>query len=253
MLFPISQQVDVSRAVAVDYDDRDLRTDVAARRRLPPHRRAAGHEDVLDRASSATSSTTSCARAPWSCRSTRSSSCTAVPASRRPSSPSGATPPPTPSADAETAKLRDKYEAKHHQAADRPAGGRRQGRAVADATTWATERGGAVDRRLGPRRPVRRAQVAQERLGSVFGSAGTAAGRRSRTVGCRRSPRCGGEQDPAAARPDRRPRAADGRRRPGDRPASGTPSAAEITTLAVPLERSDVNVTQLALVWLPVS
>ena len=171
VLFPISRQLDVSQAVAVDYDDRDLadrRAAPAARtasptRRSPRRRSGRGVErDLVDhlvrsrtvelqvnkklKLYSRPGETPGGVRRALRRRSRR-------PRRRR---------------DGQAAR---QVRGEDHQAADRPAGGQRQGRVVADATTWSTERGDPVDRRLGARQPVRRAQVAQgrARLGARLG------------------------------------------------------------------------------------
>ena len=58
VLFPLGAHVDVTTAVAVDYDDRDLRDAAPAAVRLPAHRRADRPGGVLEAGASATSSTT---------------------------------------------------------------------------------------------------------------------------------------------------------------------------------------------------
>ena len=89
-------------------------------------------------------------------------------------------------------------------------------------------------------------------LGSVLGSAGTVAGRRSRTAaaGDRLDAAENKIQQLEDQRDDLEAQAADDVRTIDEK---WTAVGQEITTLSVPLERSDVGVTQLALVWLPVS
>ena len=144
------------------------------------------------------------------------------------------TPPPTTSADAETAQAarqvrgkvtklqtdlqaaNDKAELLHTQ---------RRGRQSEEVLSTA---GSILGGLFGGRKS--RKSV----LGSVLGS------RRHRRRpalahrGRRRSSGRAGEQDPAAARPAGGPRAAGGRRRPARSATSGTPSAADVTTLSVP-------------------
>ena len=122
VLFPLGEQIDASQMVKVDYDDRDLRTDCPRRRDLPADRGEAGEQDVLviaqqgdprrtgpdlDGRDPVERGTQDLRAARRGRRSVRG------PMPRRS---------PTTSADAEIAKLRDKYESKAKRLRDQIAG-----------------------------------------------------------------------------------------------------------------------------------
>ena len=89
-------------------------------------------------------------------------------------------------------------------------------------------------------------------LGSVFGKAGTAAGKRGRTA-------ASGERLDAAENKiqllhqQMEDLAADLAQEVTDIDAKWMNVAKDITTVPIPLEKSDVKVTQLCLVWIPVA
>ncbi|MFT3855594.1 MAG: DUF853 family protein [Ilumatobacteraceae bacterium] len=251
VLFPISQQLDVSRAVAADYDDRDLRTEVPAgvayRLTDAPIANKAfwtGVErDLVDHLVRSRTVQLQANRKlklfsrPGESPAEFAQRCDAAADSL---------------ADAETAKLRDKYEAKltklqnDLQAANDKAEllhTQQRGRQSEEILSTA---GSILGGLLGGKRSRKSA------LDSMLGKAGSAAGRRSRTAAA------GDRLDAAENKiqqlhdqiDDLEHQVADDVREISDRwDAVGR----EITTMDVPLERNDVNVTQLALVWLPVS
>ena len=164
VLFPLTEHADVTRAIAVDYDDRDLRPEPHRPGRLPPHRRADRRQDVLDPAASGTSSTISCAAAPCEISANRRSSCSRGRA-RRPRRSATAVPPAADElADAEAAKLRDKYEDKGDKLAGPDRRGRGPGRRARGGAQGPPLPGDPVDGRLDPRRSVRR-QAGHPRAG----------------------------------------------------------------------------------------
>ena len=251
VIFPISQQLDVTRAVAVDYDDRDLRTDVPATvaYRLTDAPLATKtfwtgvERDLVDHlVRSRTVELQANKKLKLYSRPGESPAeflqrCDTAADSL---------------ADAETAKLRDKYEAKltklqnDLQAANDKAEllhTQQRGRQSEELLTTA---GSILGGLFGGRKS--RKSV----LGSVLGSAGTAAGRRSRTAAA--GDRLGAAENKIQQLQDQiedlEQQVADDVREIDER---WTAVGREVTTIAVPLERSDVNVTQLALVWLPVS
>ena len=154
--------------------------------------------------------------------------------------------------DAEAAKLRDKYEARitkaqtDLQAANDKADllhTQQRGRQSEELLSTA---GSIIGGLFGGRKS--RKSV----LGSVLGSAGTAAGRRSRTAAS--GDRLQAQENRIQTLHDQ---LEDLEQQIGDDLQAITTKwdavAADVATLSVPLERSDVSVTQLALVWLPVS
>lgn len=251
VLYPISQQLDASRAVTVDYDDRDLRTDVppGAVYRLTDAPLATKtfwtgvERDLVDHLVRSktvelqTNKKLKLYSRPGETPAEFAQRCDAAADSL---------------ADAETAKLRDKYEAKltklqnDLQAANDKAEllhTQRRGKQSEEILSTA---GSILGGLFGGRKS--RKSV----LGSVLGSAGTAAGRRSRTAAA------GDRLDSAENRiqqlqdqmEDLEGQVADDVREIDER---WTAVGQEITPMTVPLEKSDVKVTQLALVWLPVS
>ena len=112
VLFPLTEQVDASRPVAVDYDDRDLRSRAAAAVHATgcPTRRSSRRRSSA--ASSATSSTRSCAAAPSTCSPTRTLKVFGRPGETPEAFAQRCHAAADAKADDETAKLRDKYETK---------------------------------------------------------------------------------------------------------------------------------------------
>ena len=219
VLFPISPSSSTSaRRVAVDYDDRDLRTDVpppAARtasptRRSTPRRSGRGVErDLVDHL----------VRVAHRGAARQQEAQAVQPSGRdaRRRSPSAA--PPQPMTSATPRRPSCATSTRRRSTSCRPTCRRpttrrscckrsRRGRQSEEILSTAGSMLGGLFGGRKSRKGV---------LGSVLGSAGQRR-RPSVTHGRgRRSPRCAGEQDPAAARSARGPGAADGRRRAGDR------------------------------------
>ena len=250
VIFPLTDPVDVTRSIAVDYDDRDLRPEAPAQcvYRLP----SAGVKDKTF----------------WS-RVERDlidflvrSRTVEIPANRdlklfgRPGESAddfGARCLATANdlADKETAALRTKYEAKvtRLQSQIQAAGDRaevlnteRKGRQTEEVLSTA---GSILGGLLGGRRS--RGGM----LGSILGKAGSAAGRRSRSAAA------GDRLDAAENKLENLHRQledleAELTQEVTDIDAKCMSTAKNVTTLSVSLERTDVKVTQLALVWIPV-
>ncbi len=249
VLFPISRQLDVSQAIAVDYDERDLQTDVPA-----------GCTYRLTDAPIANKTFWSGVERDLVDHLVRSRT---VELQVNKKLKLYSRPGETPEAfaqrcaaaaddlgDAETAKLRDKYEARINklqtdlQAANDKAEllhTQRRGRQSEEILSTASSVLGSLFGGRKSRKGV---------LGSVLGSAGGAAGRRSRTAaaGDRVQAQENKIQQLHDQLEDLEQQVADDVQ---EIDTKWDAVAADIGTLSVPLERSDVNVTQLALVWLP--
>jgi hypothetical protein len=250
VIFPLSEPVDPSRSVAVDYDDRDLRTDAPnpCVYRLP---NVAVNDktfwtriqrDLID----------------WLVRSrtmdlqtNRDLKLFGRPGESATDFAARCLTAANDAADKETAALRDKY-------ADKVNRVQTQIQAADDrAQILATERSGRRNQEvlstagsiLGGLLGGRRSRGGL--LGSILGSAGTAAGRRSRTAAA------GDRVDAAENKVEALHQQLDDleaelTREVTDIDAKWMAAAKNVTTVAVSLERTDVDVTQLALVWIPV-
>jgi hypothetical protein len=250
VMFPLTEPVDVTRAIAVDYDDRDLRPEAPAQcvYRLP----SAGVKDKTF----------------WS-RVERDlidflvrSRTVEIPANRdlklfgRPGESvddfgARCLAAANDLADKETAALRSKYETKvtRLQSQIQAAGDRaevlnteRKGRQTEEVLSTA---GSILGGLLGGKRS--RGGM----LGSILGKAGSAAGRRSRSAAA------GDRLDAAENKLENLHQQledleAELTREVTDIDAKWMTTAKNVTTLPVGLERTDVKVTQLALVWIPV-
>ncbi|HEX2783448.1 MAG TPA: helicase HerA-like domain-containing protein [Ilumatobacteraceae bacterium] len=250
VLFPLAEPVDASRSVAVDYDDRDLRTDapnpcvyrlptVAVKDKTFWSRVERDLVDWLVRSRTVDLQTNRDLKMfgrPGESADDFTARCLAA---------------GNDLADKETAALRGKY-------ADKVARVQSQTQAAEDrAEVLTTERQGRRSEEilstagsiLGGLLGGGRSRGGM--LGSIFGKAGTAAGRRSRTAAA-------GDRVEAAHN-----KAEGLHQRLEDLEAELTQevtaidarwmaAAKNITTTPVSLERTDVKVTQLALVWIPV-
>ena len=250
VMFPLTEPVDVTRSIAVDYDDRDLRPEAPAQcvYRLP----SVGVKDKTF----------------WS-RIERDlidflvrSRTVEIPANRdlklfgRPGETiddfgARCLAAANDLADKETAALRSKYEAKvtrlqtQIQAAEDRAevlNTQRKGRQSEEVLSTA---GSILGGLLGGKRS--RGGM----LGSILGKAGSAAGRRSRTAAA------GDRLDAAENKLEGLHQQLEDletelTQEVTDIDAKWMSTAKNITTLPVSLERTDVKVTQLALVWIPV-
>jgi hypothetical protein len=251
VLFPLPPQLDVTVAVAVDYDDRDLRPDApqACSYYLPAAPIASKpfwtgmQRDLVDflvrsrTVELQTNRQLKLFSRPGEAADAFFQRCYAAADAL---------------GDAETAKLRDKYAAKvgklqaDLQAAQDKAellDTQQKGRRSEEILSTA---GSILGGLLGGR--TSRGGM----LGSVFGKAGSAAGRRSRTAAA------GNRLDAAENRIQTLHQQLEDLE--GELMSEVTEidarwmaAAKAITPMAVPLERSDVQVTQLSLVWLPVS
>ena len=237
-----------------DRDRRRLRRPRPARRRadagrLPPDRRADRRAVVLERSCPRTSSTTSPAAVAMEIPTN-----TGLKLYGRPGESADDFAGPLPPGGQRQGRRRrrpscaTKYEAKvgKLQAPDRRRRERRRRRR--GAAEGPPARRPAVVGRLDPRRPARRAQV--DAAGCSASSAGPpgAPGKTS-AAGARVDAAQGKVERLEAAAAGRRGRAGRGAHR-DRRPWDGT--AAGITTMSIPLEKSDVKVTQLVLAWIPV-
>jgi hypothetical protein len=246
VLHPLDELVDVTAAVACDYDDRDLRTDAPA-----------GARYVLPQAPVATKAWWTRLQRDLTDHVTRSRTIevprnTGLKLVGRP----GETPEAfaercraaaTERADAETATLRDKYEAKVRRLEQQlsAAEGRvdvleseRKGRLGQEVLGTA---GSILGGFLGGRRNA----------GSILSSLGTAAGRRTRSAAsAKRADAAQDRVEQLQAEHDRVEQEL------GDEVAAITERwdavAAAVDTVAVALERTDVALAQLVLVWIPV-
>jgi hypothetical protein len=250
VIFPLTEPVDVTRSIAVDYDDRDLRPEAPAQcvYRLP----SVGVKDKTF----------------WS-RIERDlidylvrSRTVDLPANRdlklfgRPGETiddfgTRCVAAANDLADKETAALRSKYEDKvtRLQTQIQTAGDRaevlntqKKGRQTEEVLSTA---GSILGGLLGGRKS--RGGM----LGSILGKAGTAAGRRSRSAAA------GDRLDAAENKLDGLHQQledleAELTKDVTDIDAKWMTAAKNVTTLPVSLERTDVKVTQLALVWVPV-
>ena len=251
VLFPVGEQVDPSRAVAVDYDDRDLRVEVPPSityqlTRAPLKNKTfwTGVErDLIDHLVRSRSIELQVNKQlklysrPGETADAFYQRCYQAADAK---------------GDADTAKLRDKYQAKvtslhtQLQAAEDRADvleaeqkGRRNDELFSTAGSILGDLFGGRKSRGGM-------------LGSVFGKAGTAAGKRGRTA-------ASGERLDAAENKiqllhqQMEDLAADLAQEVTDIDAKWMNVAKDITTVPIPLEKSDVKVTQLCLVWIPVA
>jgi hypothetical protein len=250
VMFPLTEPVDVTRSIAVDYDDRDLRPEAPAQcvYRLP----SVGVKDKTF----------------WS-RIERDlidflvrSRTVEIPANRdlklfgRPGETiddfgARCLAAANDLADKETAALRSKYEAKVTRLQTQIQGAedraevlntQRKGRQSEEVLSTA---GSILGGLLGGKRS--RGGM----LGSILGKAGSAAGRRSRTAAA------GDRLDAAENKLEGLHQQLEDletelTQEVTDIDAKWMSTAKNITTLPVSLERTDVKVTQLALVWIPV-
>ncbi len=251
VIFPLSDQVDVSRSVGVDYDDRDLRTDPPnpCTYRLPSApvqqktfftRLERDLIDVLVRSRTVdllTNRGLSTYSRPGETDETFRQRCLQVADDK---------------ADVDTAKLRTKYQTKmtslqtqiaatHDRAEvlDTEAKGRRNEEVLSTAGTIL---GGFLSGK----------KTRGGLLGTVFGKAGSSAGKRTRTQASGKR-RDAAENKLQLLHQQMDDLEADLTREVAEIDAKWATIAADVTTLAVPLERTDVKVTQLSLVWLPVT
>jgi hypothetical protein len=250
VLFPLTEPVDVTRAVGVDFDDRDLRTEAppGCVYRLTPAPVATAsfwkqvERDLVDHLTRslsielATNAELKLFARPGESAEAFATRCARVADER---------------ADAEIAKLRDKYEAKvaklrsqieaaedQADVMEEQAKGRRNSELLSTA-------GSILGGLLGGRRS--RGGL----LGSVLGKAGSAASRRGQT-------RASGERLDAAK--NKVERLTDDLERleaelveeVSEIDARWSSQASSITATPIALERSDVKVTQLAAGWIPV-
>ena len=250
VIFPLADPVDPSRSVAVDYDDRDLRTDAPnpCVYRLPNVAVkdktfwARIQRDLVD----------------WLVRSrtvelqtNRDLKLFGRPGESATDFAARCLTAANDAADKETAALRDKYADKVNrvqtqiQAADDRAQiltTERAGRRNQEVLSTATSILGGL---LGGRRS--RGGL----LGSILGSAGPEAGRRSRTAAA--GDRVDAVQNKVEALHQQLDDlATELNREVTDIDARWMAAAKNVTTVPVSLERTDVDVTQLALVWIPV-
>ena len=162
MLFPLTEPLDVTAAVAVDYDDRDLQPTPPAERRRTGSRTRRSRTRRSGRGSRRTSSPTSSGRAASTCSSTASSSCAPVPGEDQDAfvvalprrSPTSS---PTPRSPSSATSTRRKVVQDPGPAARRRGPRRRR----EDAGEGAAQRGAALDRRLDPRRHPRWSSIAR--------------------------------------------------------------------------------------------
>jgi hypothetical protein len=245
VLTPLDESVDASTAIAVDFDDRDLRTDAPERAiyRMP-------------RAAISTASFFSSTESSLRDHLTRSLTLD-IPANPelklygRPGESaeefaSRCARAADEAADVEIAKLRDKYETKVTR--------------LRDQIAAASDRVDVLEEEAASRRNSELLSTAGSILGgllggrsrsSVLGKLGTAAGRRGRT-------KAAGERLDAAGNKVLRLQdqledlEADLAEEVTDVDARWIDAAGRVETLQISLERSDVAVTQLVLAWLPV-
>ena len=252
MLFPISQQLDVTQAVAVDYDDRDLQTDVPppAARTASPTRRSATktfwtgvERDLVDHLVRS--------------RTVELQANKKLKLYSRPGETPGGVRPALRRRRRRPRRRRDGQAARQVRGAGSPSC-RPTCRPPTTRPSCCTRNNVADRARRSCRRPAR------------CSAACSAAASRARACSARCSARPA--PPPAGGHAPPPPAIASMRRRTGSSSCtissrtwssrwpttsrrstrSGTPSPRTSSTLSVPLERSDVNVTQLALVWLPV-
>jgi hypothetical protein len=250
VLFPLTEQVDASRGIAVDYDDRDLRdlppTPVAYRLCQAPLSSktffARVQRDLVDAiVRERTVEILTNRDLKLFSRPGETADAFAVRCQEAASNKS----------DEETAKLRDKYGAKvtalqqqirtaegQAEVLESEAKGRRNQEILSTA-------GSILGSLLGGKKST------SGMIGSVLGKAGTAAGRRSRTEAS------GKRLDVAESKIQNLHDQLDDLEQEvtADVTEIGqkwTALAGNVTTMSVPLERTDVRVTQLSLVWLPV-
>jgi hypothetical protein len=250
VLFPLTDPPDATRAIAVDHDDRDLRADAPAGAvyRLPaaPVKTAAFakrvERDLVDHLvrSRTIDLQTNKALKLWG-RPGES----AEEFGRRCLAAADA------KADDEIATLRDKYEAKAAKLRDRiqaaeakvdlartQAKGRRSEEVLSTA-------GSILGGLLGGKKS--RGAI----LGSVLGKAGSAAGRRSRSASADRRVDAAEDQLEGLLA-DVEDLEVELAEEITEIDARWMATAKETTTMSVPLERSDVRITQLVLAWIPV-
>jgi Helicase HerA, central domain len=251
VIFPLGEPIDVTRAISVDYDDRDLRETgpQAALFRLPgPSVKTKTtwsrvERDLVDHLVRSRSIEIPTSRPlklygrPGESANEFAARCAVAADSR---------------ADEETAALRDKYAAKVDKLRTQIAAAedkaelletQRSGRRNEEMLSTA---GSILGGLLGGR------TSRKGMLGSVFGTAGSAAGRRSRTAAA-------GDRLEAAEN-----RLNELHRQLADLEAQAEAEvvaidarwgavAADVATVRVDLERTDVKVTQLLLAWVPVT
>ena len=251
VLFPLGDSIDPSTAVAADYDDRDLRTEPVApipyglpvakigtktlfakvEKDLVAHLVRSRSLQVPENAKLKL-----CGR-PGETPEQFAARCVAAADAK---------------ADEATAALRDKYQGKAdslrlklHEAQDRAEvleaeyKGRRNQEVLSTA-------GSILDSVFGGRRS--RGSV----IGSVLGKAGGAAGRRGRSDASEQRLDAA-EHKIQLIQQELTNLEADLAQEVTEIDAQWMSAAAQVTTLNVPLERSDVRVTHLALVWIPVA
>jgi len=250
VMFPLSEPVDVSRSIAVDYDDRDLRAEAPNQciYRLPAvnvkdktfwTRIERDLIDYLVRSRTV------------DLPANRDLKLYGRPAESADEFAARCVATANDLADKETAALRTKYEDKvtRLQSQIQAAGDRaevlntqRKGRQSEEVLSTA---GSILGGLLGGKRS--RGGM----LGSILGTAGSAAGRRSRTAAA------GDRLDAAENKLDGLHQQledleAELTKEVTDIDAKWTAAAKNVTTMPVSLERTDVKVTELALVWIPV-
>jgi hypothetical protein len=246
VLHPLAAHVDVTRALAVDYDDRDLREEAPSpiSYRLsdapisePPFWRQLPR-DLVDHLTRSLTLEIPCNR--QLDRYGRPGETVEAFASRCRQAADD-------EADADTAKLRDKYAAKVARLEDQ-IDAASDAAAVADRQQQARTRddllssaGSILGGLLGGRR----------RTGGLLGQVGRAAGRRSRTSAAR------SRVDAAENKVDRlEARLQDLEQELTEELAAiderWRAAAADIGTMSIGLEKTDVKVTHLALAWMPV-
>jgi hypothetical protein len=251
VLFPLERQVDVTRVEAVDYDDRDLRDAPAGGQAVyrlvdaPVDEKpfwTALERDLVDHLvrSAALEISTNRELKLFS----RPGETPDAFASRCASAADEA-------ADADAAALRDKYESRAKRLQDQIAKAsdriellaeQQKGRRSEELLSTA---GSILGGLLGGKRNTRRL------AGSILGTLGGAAGRRSRTS------QAGTRLDSAKDQLDQlhddlEDLEAELAAELDEITRTWDAKAAAVETLAVPLERADVKVTQLVLAWLPV-
>jgi hypothetical protein len=251
VLFPLGDHIDVTRVLQVDYDDRDLRTDAPAEARYR----------FTDAKIANTTFFTGIER---NLRDHLTRSLTLeIPANAglklygRP----GETPEEFVTrceraaderADADIAKLRDKYETRATTLRDQIDAAEDRARVAAEDakakrnSEFLSTAGSVLGGLLGGRKSK------GKMVGDLLGDAGTAARRRGTTsTSGRRAEAAENKVERLIDQLDELE--ADAERDVADIAAKWDAVASEVTTLSIGLERTDVKVTQLVLAWVPVA